>query len=137
VNAAPKGSGTACTGANAPLDLNFVDRTRQIGHVHPENPLRFCIIHRYAVEGNVDSGAIRTPDAHPRITHTRTCVGMRHNPDRLLQQDGQILPQISGLQVFGRDAGEGDGCALLGWEGHHRYFHELLNAGNHIEYKRG
>ena len=74
-NGRPKGTRSQRRRTHATLDLDVVGAAGEVGHVDPENGLRFAVVDGDAVERHIDPCWVRAAYAQARIAHAGSGVG--------------------------------------------------------------
>ena len=113
VQRGPESGRTVGRGAHAPLNLHIVDRGGEIGHIHPEYPVRFRVVQGDAVHGYVDAGRVHAADSDARITNTRARIRRAHYRRRVLQQPGDVLAEVVPLDLLAGHIGIGERFRLI------------------------
>src|SRR5690349_18912539 len=100
VEGSTKSAGPVGRSTYAALQLDAVHRRSKVRHVHKESTLGFCIVHRNTIDGNIDPGDVATTNTEPCITYAGPCIRVGHYGRQLVEQQGQVLPEVLPGNIF-------------------------------------
>ena len=84
---------------HAPLDLQSCHAAPQVREIDPKHALRFGVVQRHPIDGDIDAALVDAADAKGGVAHAMACVRRYHRRGREPQQEGHVLRRILRLDV--------------------------------------
>ena len=76
------------------MDLDRFYRGSYIGHISPEYGMRLGVINRYAIDRDIDTVRVCTPDTKTGVTDTRSGIRGHDNRRGLGDKEWDTLPVV-------------------------------------------